>query len=189
MKLNQYLILISLLFLFASCSKEDSEGVYEEIDLFELDDFVLKQRSDFEKHFENFYVQEYSMLPYYGLDTENGVYEITTAGVDPGSLGELIFWVYARYMETETTAQGIERLQRIANLHFTSLPDETYINLEPYSFERGELIQVDDLNKFYNQAIADKIESIEQIWRKEGFSYLLTLRDGKVEITIGVIPE
>ncbi|GAB7088344.1 hypothetical protein [Marinifilum fragile] len=182
MKLYHLILLIVVV--FYSCSNDESNRIYEEIDLFELDDFIWQSRSDFENHYKHFYVQEYDKLPYYGFQTEQGVYEMKCYTVNESWP---IISIWAGYQGTESREEAIERMRRIANAHFKTLPVETNINIDLYSLDGPETVEVENLDEFYNNAIEDKLESIKQFWIIDDYIYQIALRNNHVSVSIYIL--
>lgn len=181
-KINQPLanrpkcLLYAMLFflLIMSCSKDDSEKVYEDIDITELIGYIGEPIQNFTVDYNRFYIPSDAILsePKFEIETLSGNYKVRLTGQyqenSDGSAQTLLAEINGEAVFKNEFPESIDHLAKLVKENFKQLPYSSFVNTEtassPYDIVSNEKVEFSDYDVFYKEMKERGIESIHHTW-------------------------
>ncbi|WP_291860845.1 hypothetical protein [Marinilabilia sp.] len=189
------LLALMITILFTSCSKDNTEAVYNHLDLRRMASFIGKPVEDFENHYKQFRLNEGAILerPRFRIETQKGNYEISIYGksnhIDTTSVQRILTTIDGKRIDNNEYYLSIEVFEQLVKKNFKELPYMTKIKLES-SFS-GEEVEFEDYETFYAKAKKEGVKSIMHLWILENENdnaYNLNFGDNKISFLIRGLP-
>jgi hypothetical protein len=194
LKLKLFLALL-IAILLTSCSKDNTEAVYNHLDLRKMASFIGKPVEDFEKHYKQFRLNEGVILerPRFEIETQKGNYEVSIYGksnhIDTASVQRILTTIEGKRIANNEYSSSIELFGLLVKENFKELPSMTKIKFESSSL--GEEVVFEDYATFYANAEKEGVKSIMHLWVLENENdnaYNLQYWDDNIFFSIRGLP-
>ncbi len=160
--------------LIMSCSKDDSEKVYQEIDITEMISYIGEPIQNFMIDFNRFYIPSDAILPEpdFEIETLSGNYKVQLTGRytenSDGSVQTLLAVINGEAVFKKEFPESIDHLAQLVKENFKQLPYSSFVNTEiassPYDIVSNEKVEFSDYNVFYKEMKERGIKSINHTW-------------------------
>lgn len=185
--------------LIMSCSKDDSEKVYEEIDITEMISYIGKPIQNFIIDYNRFNISSDSILsaPKFEIETLSGNYKVRLTGRyrenSDGNEQILLAEINGETVFTKDFPESIDHLAKLVKENFKQLPYSSFVNTEiassPYDILSNEKVEFDDYDVFYKEMKKRGIKSIDHTWILENdIACYLSIANNKIYFSLRGLP-